>query len=308
MRVLITGGAGFIGSTVAGALLDRGDHVVVLDSLASGERGRGNLAVLADRGAETHVGDIRDARAVTSALAGVEAVVHLAAMASVAESMADPARCHSINAEGTRLVLQAATERGVRRVVFASTAAVYGMRPGLPSREDDPLAPASPYAEAKIAGEEALSALARSGAMEPVIFRFFNVYGPGQDPSSSYSGVITRWVDALLADRPVLVFGDGSQTRDFIHVNDVARAVLAGLDADRPPALPMNVGSGTGTSLLKLLELLSAAVGKEPRARHEAAREGDVLHSRADISRVRDSLGFVPAGDLGAGLRELLQR
>lgn len=306
MSVVVTGGAGFIGSTLAHLLLDQGFNVLLFDNLASGERGERNLRRLSERGAAVCRGDIRNSQALAQAFAGAEAVVHLAAIASVAVSVADPELCWAINAQGTRNVLEQARLAGVKRVIFASTAAVYGMEPRLPSAETDPLAPASPYADAKIDGENACRAAAEAGELETVVFRFFNVYGPGQDPTSSYSGVITRWVEALRSGNPVLVYGDGSQTRDFVHVADIAAAIVLALKAERAPVGAINIGQGVATSLNELLHHLARACGVEPAAQYLPFREGDVLHSRADISRARELLGFAPSVGLAEGLKSLV--
>lgn len=307
MRVLITGGAGFIGAATAAALLDGGHSVTLLDNFASGDLGRSRAGELRLRGARVLEGDILDAGILAEALEDAGAVVHLAAMASVAASVADPAACFRCNLEGTRAVSAAASARGIHRFVFASTAAVYGMEPDLPSSESGTLAPASPYAESKIESERHLASLREEG-FEPVLFRFFNVYGPGQDPGSSYSGVITRWVDALRRRAPVTVFGDGSQTRDFVHVDDIAAAIVRSLAAPGAPAGAVNVGSGRSTSLLELLGYLADALGERPDVRFAPSRTGDVLHSRADISRLIREFDFVPATELSAGLRAMLCR
>lgn len=306
MRVVVTGGGGFIGSTLSRRLLAAGLEVTVFDNLASGQRGERNLQDLVQRGARAVRGDIRSTDALTAVLTGADAVVHLAAMASVAASVADPRACREINLEGTRNVLEGARQAGIRRLVFASTAAVYGMEPRLPSREEDPLAPASPYAEAKIAAEEACRAAHAAGALETVVLRFFNVYGAGQDPLSSYSGVITRWVEAIRQEAAIQVYGDGSQTRDFVHVQDVAAAIVLALQSREPQPGPMNIGSGVSTSLLELLEQLSSACEADPEVRFLPFRAGDVLHSRADITRARQCLGFRPTVALPEGLRSFI--
>ncbi len=308
MRIVVTGGGGFIGSTLSRRLLASGHTVTVFDNMSSGERGERNMEELLRNGARAVRGDIRCSDALAPALVGAEAVVHLAAMASVAVSVADPKACWEINALGTRTVLEAARRAGVRRLVFASTAAVYGMEPRLPSREDDPLAPASPYAEAKIAAEEACHLAHESGDLEAVVLRFFNVYGAGQDPLSSYSGVITRWMEALRQKAAIQVYGDGSQTRDFVHVEDVAGAIELALQAQPAHPGPMNIGSGIATSLLELLQHLGSAYGTKPEVQFQPFRAGDVLHSRADISRAAEHLGFRPTVNLSEGLRSLFQR
>ncbi len=298
MGVLVTGGAGFIGSVLVGRLLRSGHPVTVLDNFASGERGRRNAMELRRLGAHVCEGDLRDGAALEQVLPGHEQIAHLAAMASVPESFADPRKCWEVNVEGTCGLLQAARGR-VRRVVFISSASVYGVEPRLPSREEDPAAPASPYAESKLRSEFDCQA-ARAGGLETVALRLFNVYGPGQDPLSSYSGVLTRWTRALQSSEPVALYGDGSQTRDFVHVEDTAAAIAAALFRPEAPFGPINIGSGSPTSLWEVLSVLSAALGREPELRRMPSREGDVRHSCAEITRAREFLGF----RAGVGLRE----
>lgn len=297
-RVVVTGGAGFIGSALCRRLLDHRIEVVILDSIAGGRRVEENAAALQSRGAQFVRGDIRECEVLRAVLQTGDRVVHLAALASVPVSMAEPERCHSINVEGTRVLLAEAERAGVVRVVFASTAAVYGPEPNLPSREDDRLAPASPYAVSKLEGETTLSA----SAIETFILRLFNVYGPGQDPSSSYSGVITRWIDALTRNDTLELFGDGSQTRDFVHVDDIAAALHFALFTRRPAPGPLNIGSGRATSLRQLLDTLSDVLAVQPAIRYHPVRLGDVPHSRADIQRARETLGFSPQVELRLGL------
>ncbi|MGV3721924.1 MAG: SDR family NAD(P)-dependent oxidoreductase [Actinomycetota bacterium] len=302
-RVVVTGGAGFIGSTLCRRLLSRGVEVVVYDSLAAGVRVQENASRLRELGALVVQGDIRDGDALHDVLRVGDGLVHLAAIASVPVSVSDPESCYSVNVRGAETVLAAAERAGVRRVVFASTAAVYGSQPRLPSSELDPVAPASPYASSKLAGEVAMAA----AAVDTVSLRLFNVYGPGQDPQSSYSGVITRWVDGLLRDGAVQLFGDGSQTRDFVHVEDIAAALHAALEASDGVGGPLNIGSGQQTSLRTLLTVLAEVLAIEPQVRYGPVRAGDVPHSCADISRARQSLGFFPEVDLHRGLRSLIR-
>jgi UDP-glucose 4-epimerase len=302
-RVVVTGGAGFIGSALCRRLLSRQVEVVVYDSLSAGPRVRANAARLQELGAVVVQGDIRDADSLRSVLRAGDGLVHLAAIASVPVSVADPETCHSVNVRGTECVLAEAERAGARRVVFAGTAAVYGSHPRLPSAETDPVEAASPYASSKLAGEAAMA----EAQVETASLRLFNVYGPGQDPHSSYSGVITRWVDGLLRDGGVQLFGDGSQTRDFVHVEDIAAALHAALAAPEAPDGPVNIGSGRQTSLLALLTALAEVMEVEPRVAFGPVRAGDVPHSCADISRAHRLLGFSPSVDLHQGLRSLLR-
>lgn len=303
-RVLVTGGCGFIGSHLCEALLAAGANVRVLDNLSSGRES--NLGD-ARGGLELRLGDVRDAEAVRSAMEGVEWVFHEAALVSVADSVARPRACHEINATGTLQVLEAAKAAGARRVVLASTAAVYGNDPVLPKREDFPPRPASPYAAAKSAAEGWMAVYAGLYGLETVILRYFNVYGVRQDPSSPYSGVISRFVEALRAGRRPVVFGDGNQTRDFVAVGDIVRAnLLAASQPDAGSGEAFNIGSGEPVSLLTVLGVLGEAAGRvlEPEFRPE--RAGDIRHSAADIGLARRRLGFEPRIGLGEGLRSLL--
>lgn len=303
-RVLVTGGSGFIGSHLCEALLAAGARVRVLDNLSSGRES--NLAGLrADLDFRT--GDVRDAGSVRSAMEGIEWVFHEAALVSVADSVARPRVCHEINATGTLQVLEAARAAGARRVVLASTAAVYGNDPELPKRENFPPRPASPYAAAKVAAEGWMAVYAELYGLETVILRYFNVYGVRQDPSSSYSGVISRFVEAIRNRRRPVVFGDGNQTRDFVSVGDVVRAnLLAALRPEVGRGEALNIGSGVPVSLLTVLRVLGEAAGREFEPEFLPGRAGDIRHSSADIGLARNRLGYEPRTGLGEGLRSLL--
>lgn len=302
-RVVVTGGAGFIGSALCRRLLAHGVEVVIYESLVGGQRVDESAAQLRAAGAELVRGDIRDSERLADVLRQGDGLVHLAAMTSVPVSIAMPEICHSINVEGTRCVLAAAERAKVGRVVFASTAAVYGPEPKLPSTEGDDPAPTSPYGVSKLQGE---IDVARS-SVETVSLRLFNVYGKGQDPDSSYSGVITRWVSALRRGAELDLYGDGTQTRDFIHVADVAAALCAALEMIPEDRLPINVGSGEAVSLAHLLEILGEVLGVEPVVHRLPVRPGDVQHSRADIRRAQRLLDFSPRVELRAGLRSLIE-
>ncbi len=302
-RYLVTGGCGFIGSHLVERLLAAGHRVRVLDNLSTGTLA--NLASGRDA-VEFLEGDITDPAAIAEACRGVDGVFHLAALVSVADSVARPMDNHLINATGTLHVLLAAREAGARRVVLASTAAVYGNDPVLPKREEMTPAPASPYAAAKIAGEHYMRIFHLLYGLETVSLRFFNVYGPRQDPRSPYSGVISRFFAAAREGRPVVVFGDGRQSRDFIHVRDVVRALDAAMQsANAADGAAINVATGRATDLLRLIELLGDRAGRNLEPRFEPARAGDVRHSLADISRARERLSFEPRITLEEGLKEL---
>lgn len=306
MRTLVTGGAGFIGSTLADHLLRRGDAVRVLDDLSAGSRA--NLAAI---GAEVEVveGDLRDAAAVARATAGIEVVYHLGADASVPRSVADPRACYDVNVMGTLNLLAAARDAGCRRVVFASSSAVYGNDPTLPKRETMPPRPASPYAASKLAGEDLCAAFRRSYGLESVSLRFFNVYGPRQDPNGAYAPVIPRFIAALRRGESPTVFGDGEQTRDFVYVADVVRALTLAADtvgtADGGGG-PYNVASGQAVTLNRLIALLGDLLGVGVRTDYLPERPGDVRHSAADVSAIRAGLGWEPVISLDEGLAQTL--
>jgi len=311
MRVLVTGGAGFIGSHLVDRLLDDGHHVVVLDDLSTGTRG--NLPFGHGR-LDLQVGDVADEDAVRRAMLGCDTVVHLAAVASVEASVRDPIRTHRSNLLGSmRVFLEAAAEPG-RRVLYASSAAVYGDAHDLPIGEATVPRPLSPYAIDKLAGEHYLAHLHRTGRVVGTAFRFFNVYGPRQDPSSPYSGVIGIFLDRAARGEAVTVYGDGRQTRDFVYVADVVDALAAALGGaaagvqarpEHPGELPVfNVARGQAVSLLDVLDAVAGLtnVPGVTRIEHAAAREGDVRHSLADITRLRAALGWSPRTPLVEGL------
>jgi UDP-glucose 4-epimerase len=303
MRYLVTGGAGFIGSHIAEALLAEGHAVRVLDNLSSGhEENLDGLAV------EFVRGDIRDLAAVRAAAAGVDGVFHEAALVSVPESVEKPVENHEINVTGTLNVLVAAREAGVRRLVLASSAAVYGENPELPKREDMLPEPVSPYALGKIAGEYYLRVFADLYGVETAALRYFNVYGPRQDPRSMYSGVISKFADVLAAGDTPTIFGDGGQTRDFVFVKDVVRANLLAMRSARAgKGEVFNVGTGRKTSLLELLDALSGIFGRKTEPKFAPPRAGDIRHSVADISRAGEILGYRPQTALAEGLRALVE-
>lgn len=303
MKYMVTGGAGFIGSHISAGLLAAGHEVRVFDNLSSGyERNLAGLDV------EFVKGDIRDPGALERAVRGVECVFHQAAMVSVPESVEKPVENNEINVTGTLNVLLAARDAGVRRVMLASSAAVYGNEPTLPKREDMRPEPASPYALGKIAGEYYQRVFAELYGLETVSLRYFNVFGPRQDPSSMYSGVISKFVDVLGSGGTPTVFGDGGQTRDFVFVEDVARANLLAMDSQKVgQGEAINVASGRRTSLLDLIEVLGRIFGREAKPGFAETRAGDVRHSAADISRAGQLLDYKPAFTLEEGLRQLVE-
>jgi UDP-glucose 4-epimerase len=304
MNFLVTGGCGFIGSHLAEGLLKEGRRVAVLDDLSSGyER---NIAYFR-KDVEFIRADVRDAAKVLDAARGRDGIFHEAALVSVFDSVNRPRDNHEINVTGTLNVLEAARAAGVKRVVFASSAAVYGDDPALPKRESMRPAPASPYAAAKITGEHYLSVYARLYGVESVALRYFNVFGPRQDPSSMYSGVISKFAQVLKAGETPVIYGDGRQSRDFVFVADV---VQANLKAMQSPAAgngeAFNIGIGRRVDLLALLKAMGKILGRPAAPRFEPARAGDVRDSLADVSLAREKLGYAPAFSLEEGLRALL--
>ena len=302
-RALVTGGAGFIGSALVRLLLDEGVAVRVLDDLSSGRRG--NLSGLEGR-LRFHRGDVRDPRVVADGVRGADAIFHLAAVASVQQSIRDPLRTHGVNVGGTLTVLEAAREAGVPRVVLACSAAAYGANPALPLSEDEPAAPISPYGLHKRMCEELGVLYTAERGLDVVALRFFNVYGPRQDPAGEYAAVVPKFIEAMAAGRAPTIYGDGTQTRDFCFVDDVARALRLGVDAADAPGRVVNIGAGRETSLLDLVAALNGALGAAIEPRFEAPRSGDIHRSCADVARARSVLGFTAAVGLDEGLGRAL--
>ncbi len=305
MHVLVTGGAGFIGSHLVDALLDTGCTVRVLDDFSTGNRA--NLPIENKR-LEVRQGCVTDASVVRSACAGMDGVAHLAAIASVQASVDDPVHTHEVNFRGTLNVLEGMRAGAVRRLVYASSAAVYGNECVPPVAEDVILQPLTPYASDKLAGEHYARFYAHEFGVEAGLFRFFNVYGPRQDPGSPYSGVISIFFDRLRAGDPVKIFGDGEQTRDFVFVGDVVKILSATLLANQPPPEGVrNIGTGQATSINELFQVVQSLVGCSVVPEYAAARSGEVRHSRADITRLLQSLeGCAPGTPIAEGLQRLL--
>jgi UDP-glucose 4-epimerase len=301
---LITGGCGFIGSHIAEALVAEGHAVRVFDNLATGRLE--NLQGFADR-VEFVRGDIREPAALQAAMRGIEYVFHEAALVSVAISVEQPEENDTINIRGTLNVLQAARAAGARRVVFASSAAVYGNNPDLPKREEMLPEPESPYALGKLAGEHYLRLFSKLYGLPTVALRYFNVFGPRQDARSMYSGVISKFAADLQAGRTPTIFGDGGQTRDFVFVKDIAQANLLAMRSDKVGhGEAFNVATHTKHTLLDLLTTLQRLTGRSGQPHFEAARSGDIRHSYADISKAQRVLGYQPQFSFEAGLRALL--
>jgi UDP-glucose 4-epimerase len=299
MRALVTGGAGFIGHHLVRRLVERGDEVRVLDDFSTGRRER--LAGLDGR-VEVVEGTILDPAALDRATDGTRVVFHLAALASVARSVSEPRLTNDINVSGTIEVVEAAARAGSQRVVYASSSAVYGTTAQPPSREDHYAEPVSPYGASKLAGEHYLHAVGEARGVATVALRFFNVFGPGQDPASEYAAVIPRFLTAVLGGRQPIINGDGGISRDFIHVDNVVTANLLAADEGAPARLTCNIASGIETTLLDLLEAIAAASGAEVEPAFGPPRPGDIRHSRADVTRAEEALGYRVAVPFDEGI------
>jgi UDP-glucose 4-epimerase len=300
-RFLVTGGAGFIGSHLAGALVRRGDRVRILDNFSTGFRR--NLASFRDD-VEVLQGDVSDPDRVAEAVAGVDCVFHQAALASVPRSVEKPLDTNQACVTGTLNVLHQSRLAGVRRVVYAASSSAYGDQPFMSKRELDLPAPLSPYAVAKLAGEYYCQAFYHTYGLETVCIRYFNVFGPRQDPGSPYSAVIPLFITALLAGKPPTVYGNGTQTRDFTYVENVVHGNLLAAQAEHVAGQTINVANGKSTSLLELLAALNQLLGTGVQPRFADPRPGDVHDSLADITRARRLLGYEPVVDFHEGLRQ----
>jgi nucleoside-diphosphate-sugar epimerase len=303
-NVLVTGGAGFIGSSLTRALVAGGRTVRVLDNLSSGKRE--NLADLMDR-IEWIEGDILDPPTMARAAEGVDVIFHQAAIPSVPRSLAAPLPSHEANATGTLRVLEAARACRVRRVVYAGSSSAYGDTPVLPKVETMSPGPLSPYAVSKLTGEHYCLVYSRSMGVETVVLRYFNVFGPRQDPTSQYAAVIPRFITAALAQREPVVFGDGKQSRDFCYIDNVVEANLLAAEAPGAVGRVFNVACGSATELNGVLDLLGELVGRKVTARYESGRPGDVKHSLADIALAGAHLGYRPKVMFPEGLRRTFE-
>ncbi len=296
----VTGGAGFIGSNLARRLVAQGRDVRIFDNFSTGKREN-----LRDLYATVEVveGDLRDFALLMEAMNGVEVVFHLAALPSVFRSIKAPTTTNEVNVTGTLNVLQAARAKGVKKVIYASSSSVYGDLEELPKREDMVPKPISPYAVSKLAGEYYCRSFCSLYGLETVVLRYFNVFGPYQDPSSEYSGVIAKFITALLSGKPLTVYGDGEQSRDFTFVDDVVEAtILAAISPSECSGMVFNVARGQRANLRELIKILGQVCGKRPEVVHVEPRAGDVKHSEADISMIEKSLSFKPEVNLGEGL------
>jgi nucleoside-diphosphate-sugar epimerase len=299
---LVTGGAGFIGSHLTEELIRRGERVRVVDSFITGKRE--NLAHIP--GIELLEGDLADFEVAQSAVAGMDYVLHQAAIPSVPRSVKDPVTSNRANIDASLNVLVAARDAGVRRVVYAGSSSAYGNTPTLPKREDMPANPLSPYALQKLVAEQYCQMFTRLYGLETVTIRYFNVFGPRQDPGSPYSGVISLFSTALLEGRRPVIYGDGEQTRDFTYIANVVDGVLRACEASNASGEVINVATGGRVSLNELLRTMNGIVGTNIEAIYKDPREGDVRDSQADIAKARRLLGYTPLVTLEDGLRRTL--
>jgi nucleoside-diphosphate-sugar epimerase len=306
--VLVTGGAGFIGSHIAARLVETGRRVRILDNLSTGRRE--NLDAVQQRGKallEFQEGDIRDPEAVQKAMEGVGEVVHQAALASVERSMRDPWSSHEVNVDGTIRLLEAARAKKVRRFLLAGSSSVYGDQPELPKHEGMAPAPRSPYAMSKLVAEQYTRLYAEAFGVPTLTLRYFNVFGPRQDPGSPYAAVIPLFLKALLRGESPMIHGDGGQTRDFTYISNVVDANLAALAAPAAKGESMYIACGSRISLLELLAMLGEATGSSVGPRFGPPREGDVRDSQASIELARSLIGYEPRVSVSDGIRSTVE-
>jgi len=301
---VVTGGAGFIGSHIASALTRNGLRVRIIDDLSTGHRE--NLDEITGD-VEFTQGSVADEQLLKKVLDGVEIVFHEAAIPSVPRSVEHPRQSHVASVDGTFSLLLAARDRNVRRVIYAASSSAYGDQPTLPKKEDMLPDPLSPYAVAKLVGEYYCQVFARVYGLETISLRYFNVFGPRQDPGSQYSGVVSRFISVLLNNQQPVIYGDGEQSRDFTFIDNVIDANLKAANTSRGFGSVMNVATGERITLNQLLDEVKAIVGKpEVKAEYQQPRVGDVRHSLADISRARELLGYQPTVGLREGLRRTI--
>ena len=299
----MTGGAGFVGSHLVRFFLDRGERVRVLDNFSTGKRE--NLSEVEGK-IELVQGSLSSPSDVEAALDGVDFVLHQAAIPSVPRSVEFPLESHESNATGTLRLLRCAAEAGVRRLVYASSSSVYGANPTLPKVESMPTEPLSPYAVSKLSAEQYAVVFHRLYGLETVSLRYFNVFGPRQDPNSPYSGVVSRFIDAIASGSQPTIHGDGEQTRDFTYIENVAWANFAATERPEAAGSVYNIGCATRVSVNELWRVMAELAGSKLEPRYAPSRSGDVPHSLADIGRARKDLGYEPAIDLREGLRRTL--
>jgi UDP-glucose 4-epimerase len=302
MKALVTGGAGFIGSNLAQALLERGDDVRILDNFSTGRRS--NLTRFENE-IDIVEGELRSYERVHAAVKGVDVIFHQGALPSVPRSVQDPLTSSAVNVEGTLNVLLAARDEGVRRVVFASSSSVYGAVGGSGPRDEAmPVDPISPYGVAKLAAERYCVSFSRVyHSFEAVVLRYFNVFGPRQDPTSQYAAVVPLFITAVAEGRPVTIFGDGEQSRDFTYVENVVQANLLAADAPEANGRIINIAAGAPASVNTLADTIGGLLGKPVERVHAEPRAGDIRDSWADLSVARELLGYEPQVRLEEGLR-----
>ncbi len=304
MNYLVTGGAGFIGSNLVEALLARGHRVRVLDNFATGNRE--NLKPFLGQ-IELIEGDLRSYHIVREAVSGMDFVLHQGALPSVPRSIQDPVTTNDVNVTGTLNLLHAALDARVQRVVFASSSSIYGNSPELPKREDMIPNPLSPYAVSKLAGEKYCQVFSQIYGLHTVCLRYFNVFGPRQNPDSQYSAVIPKFIKAILCDQRPTIYGDGEQSRDFTFVENVVSANILATEVDCPPGMVMNCAAHQRITLNELVEHVNRILSKKIQPEYTDPRPGDVKHSFADIALIKKTLGYEPAVYFEDGLRRTIE-
>jgi nucleoside-diphosphate-sugar epimerase len=304
MRILVTGGAGFIGSHIVAALVDNNERVRVLDNFSTGRKE--NLQTLMNR-IELVEGDVRSHESVHQAVKGIDVVLHQAALPSVPRSIHDPLTTNEVNITGTLNVLQAAKEVGVQRVVFASSSSVYGDNPTLPKQEDMMPRPLSPYAVSKLAAELYCRVFSSIFGLKTVVLRYFNVFGPRQNPNSQYAAVIPKFTKCMMADQAPIIYGDGEQSRDFTFVANVVKANILAMSADCEYGMPINCACHRRVTLNELVSSLNQVLSKNIIPRYTDPRPGEVRHSYADISRAEAWIGYKPVVSLEEGLAHTVE-
>ena len=305
-NVLVTGGAGFIGSNLTAALLQRGHFVRILDDFSTGKRE--NLIFDKDYpSSEVIEGDIRDFSTCQKAVKGIEYVFHQAALPSVQRSIEDPETSNAINVGGTLNILLAAREEKVKRVIYASSSSVYGDTPTLPKHEEMPPDPLSPYALQKYIGEQYCRLFYQLYGLDTISLRYFNIFGPKQDPNSLYSAVIPKFIDALLQGRPPIIFGDGEQSRDFTYIENVVQANLLAMSAEHLHGEAINIACGKRISLNQLLNVLKEILGSKLSPIYQEPRKGDVKHSLADIRKGKEIINYEPIVGIEIGLKKTVE-
>jgi UDP-glucose 4-epimerase len=305
-NILVTGGAGFIGSNLTEELLKRGHIVRVLDDFSTGKR-ENLIFEKKYPSLEVIEGDIRDLHICQKAVQGVQYVFHQGALPSVQRSVEDPETSNAVNVGGTLNILLAARGKGVKRVIYASSSSVYGDTPTLPKHEEMPSNPLSPYALQKYVGEQYCRLFYQLYGLETISLRYFNIFGPKQDPNSLYSAVIPKFIEALLQGRPPIIFGDGEQSRDFTFIENVVEANLLAMSTEHLHGEAINIGCGKRISLNQLLDVLKEILGSKVSPLYQEPRKGDVRHSLADIRKGKEIVGYEPTVGVEIGLRKTVE-